>query len=480
MANKIAGTNKGETINGTELADEILALGGNDTVFAKGGDDTVRGGYGDDKISGGDGKDRLYGEYGNDVIVGDRGDDKMYGGYGNDVLVWNNGDGSDLMDGGVGYDVIQVNGAREQGDEFTLKADGGKAIFDRLNLVPFTLTVDNAEAFVVSGLGGDDIFDVDDLTGTDVKLVKFYGGQGNDKLDASDSQTNVIAYGGTGNDSLTGSTVTDLLYGGKGYDVVVGDRGDDKMYGQAGNDRLIWNNGDGSDLMDGGVGYDVIEVNGARNDGDEFTLKAQGGKAIFDRLNLVPFKLTVDNAESFEVNGLGGNDSFTVYDLTGTDVKQVKFSGGEGDDKFDGRNTRTALTLYGDAGKDTLTGGKNDDILKGGDGNDWLTGGAGADKFVYENPFQGIDTIKDFQAGKDTIVVSAEGFRGGLVAGNVLLSNQFTLGSSAGDSSDRFIYNNNTGALYWDLDGTGSVGQIKIATLSGKPALNYTDISVAA
>ncbi|MBD1995519.1 calcium-binding protein [Leptolyngbya sp. FACHB-541] len=476
----IKGTNNGETIIGTDLADVILAYGGNDTVYAKGGNDIVRGGKGNDKIYGGDGKDALYGEYGNDVVVGNRGDDKMYGQAGNDVLVWNNGDGSDLMNGGIGYDVIQVNGARDQGDEFTLKAQGGKAIFDRVNLVPFTLTVDEAEAFHINGLGGNDSLDVDSLTGTDVKLVKFSGGDGYDKLDASDSETKVIAYGDAGNDLLIGSGVHDYLYGGKGHDVVVGDRGNDRMYGQQGNDRLVWNNGDGSDLMDGGVGYDVIEVNGARQQGDEFTLKAEGGKAIFDRINLVPFTLTVDNAEAFKVSGLGGDDSFVVDDLTGTDVRSVRFYGGEGNDTFDGKNTKTPLTLYGDAGDDTLTGGKYHDTIKGGDGKDWLTGGGGADKFVYDNPFQGIDTITDFVAGKDTIVVSAAGFRGGLVANTVLAASQFTLGSSAGDASDRFIYNNTTGALYWDLDGTGAVGQIKLATLSGKPALNYTDISVVA
>jgi len=270
------------------------------------------------------------------------------------------------------------------------------------------------------------------------------------------------------------------LYGEQGNDVIVGDRGDDKMYGQDGNDRLVWNNGDGSDLMDGGTGYDVIEVNGARNDGDEFTLKAEGGKAIFDRLNLVPFTLTVDNAEAFKVSGLGGDDSFDVDDLTGTDVRRVTSYGGEGNDTFDGRDTKTPLVIYGDAGKDILIGGKNNDIIKGGEGNDRLTGGAGADKFVYDNPFQGIDTITDFVAGKDTIVVSAAGFRGGLVANTVLAASQFTLGSSAGDAGDRFIYNNTTGELYWDVDGTGAIGQVKLANLSGKPALNYTDICVGA
>jgi len=73
------------------------------------------------------------------------------------------------------------------------------------------------------------------------------------------------------------------------------------------------------------------------------------------------------------------------------------------DDGITGDNGNNRL--IGNAGKDTLTGGAGNDFLEGGDGNDSLTGGIGndtligglgADKFVFTNPTEGIDIIKDF------------------------------------------------------------------------------------
>ncbi|HEY9646574.1 MAG TPA: hypothetical protein V6C88_09405 [Chroococcidiopsis sp.] len=40
------------------------------------------------------------------------------------------------------------------------------------------------------------------------------------------------------------------------------------------------------------------------------------------------------------------------------------------------------------------------------------------------------------------------------------------IGARAADGSDRFIYNQNTGALFFDADGSGGGAQIQIATLS--------------
>ncbi|MBE2897014.1 hypothetical protein HPC38_09045 [Pasteurellaceae bacterium HPA106] len=58
-------------------------------------------------------------------------------------------------------------------------------------------------------------------------------------------------------------------------------------------------------------------------------------------------------------------------------------------------------------GNDTLNGGAGDDILFGGAGNDTLSGGEGADKFVFlVNSNSGKDTITDFKAGEDKIVLS--------------------------------------------------------------------------
>ncbi|MFM6079338.1 MAG: Calx-beta domain-containing protein, partial [Dolichospermum sp.] len=136
--------------------------------------------------------------------------------------------------------------------------------------------------------------------------------------------------------------------------------------------------------------------------------------------------------------------------------------------------------LDGGAGDDTLDGGNGDDILIGGTGNDSLKGGDGKDSFVINTPTEGVDTIDDFQAGGiDRIVVSAEGFDAGLTPNAFLEDSQFTLGTSAADSDDRFIYDPSTGNLFFDPDGTGSAPQQQIATLKNSPNLSASDIFVA-
>ncbi|NJR61684.1 MAG: hypothetical protein HC769_24320 [Cyanobacteria bacterium CRU_2_1] len=69
------------------------------------------------------------------------------------------------------------------------------------------------------------------------------------------------------------------------------------------------------------------------------------------------------------------------------------------------------------------------------------------------------------------------GFSNSLNLGTIS-SAQFHLGSGAADSSDRFIYNQSTGALFFDRDGRGGSAQVQIATLSNRASLSHSDIVV--
>ncbi|WP_459195166.1 calcium-binding protein [Nostoc sp. FACHB-892] len=488
-------TNRADIGSSDAASDNFNGFGGNDTLNGGAGDDTLRGGTGNDLLQGGDGIDFLFGGTGSDTLIGDRGNDIFSGGTGNDRLIWNNGDGSDRISGNTGDDVVEVNGAAAAGDTFRLEQDAqGRAIFDRLNLVPFTLTVDTAESFEINGGGGDDILDVNDLGGTSVGAVSFTGGAGNDSLDGSGTSTpltgsggigNDTLIGGTGNDTLNGDAGNDLLRGGDGIDflsggagsdTIIGDRGNDTFTGGAGNDRLIWNNGDGSDRISGNAGDDVVEVNGAAAAGDSFRLEQDAqGRAIFDRLNLVPFTLTVDSAESFEINGGGGDDILDVNNLTATSVGAVSFTGGAGNDFLDGSGTTTPLTgfggngsdsLYGGAGNDVLNGDAGSDVLRGGAGNDILTGGGGSDRFVFNSGAQysagglGVDEITDFNRNSDRIVLSRTTF----VGLNNLSDIRIVDNDAAAATSPGIItYSLGTGNLYFNQNltspgfGTGSL-----------------------
>ncbi len=451
---------------------------GNDIIVADDANDWINSLAGNDTVSGGGGNDTLNGGGGNDLVAGNKGTDTMIGGVGNDILVWADGEGSDRISGNAGTDIVGVQGSLAQGDNFVLGQQGTQAIFDRVNLGQFKLTVDTSETFAVLGEGGNDSFDVNNLSNTDVELVTFSGGAGNDTLDGTNTSTQLVGNGDAGNDVLIGSSVADSLNGGAGNDFIAGNKGIDTMIGGAGNDTLVWADGDASDRISGNAGTDIVGVQGSLALGDTFVLGQQGNLAIFDRIDQGrQFKLTVDTSEQFTVLGEGGHDSFDVNNLTNTNVELVTFSGGAGNDTLTGNNSTARLVGNGDAGNDVLIGGSANDILTGGAGSDTLTGGAGNDYFAFNAPNQGVDRITDFIVADDSIQVLATGFGGGLTAG-AIAAGQFRLGSSAGDANDRFIYNDNNGAFFFDRDGVGGVAQVQLATLVGAPTLNAAGIVV--
>ena len=73
---------------------------------------------------------------------------------------------------------------------------------------------------------------------------------------------------------------------------------------------------------------------------------------------------------------------------------------------------RGADTLAGGDGADVLVGGAGRDTLQGDGGNDFLIGGRGRDQFVFESLDDGgalgLDIIQDFEAGRDSIILSAD------------------------------------------------------------------------
>lgn len=116
----------------------------------------------------------------------------------------------------------------------------------------------------------------------------------------------------------------------------------------------------------------------------------------------------------------------------------------------------------GSNGNDTLSGDSG--------GNDILNGGNGIDTFAFNNNYNGgVDSLYDFNASNELIQIPTDSlyFSGSGLSPGTLLANQFTIGTSATTSEQRFIYNSATGALYFDRDGSGSAfSQVQFAQLS--------------
>jgi Ca2+-binding RTX toxin-like protein len=170
------------------------------------------------------------------------------------------------------------------------------------------------------------------------------------------------------------------------------------------------------------------------------------------------------NALSNILRGFGGNDTI---------------NGGFGNDRLEGGTGNDILN--GQFGNDTLLGGSGADRLDGGRGTDSLTGGVGGgvDHFVFSTPLGAgnIDVIEDFSAPFDQIdldnaVFTALGAPGALAAG------AFRAGSFALDASDRVLYQQATGNLFYDADGIGGVGRVQFAHVDPGTAITAADFIV--
>ncbi len=142
--------------------------------------------------------------------------------------------------------------------------------------------------------------------------------------------------------------------------------------------------------------------------------------------------------------------------------------------------TAASEAFFGGAGLDVLNGGSGNDTLGGGLGNDVLTGGTGRDAFVFNtalNKSTNVDTISSFSTRDDTIRLESAVFKK-LTKTGTLNKDFFATGTKAKDKNDYIVYNNKTGALYYDADGSGKGAAVKFAQLPTKLGLTNADFFV--
>jgi Ca2+-binding RTX toxin-like protein len=343
-----------DDVNGPMPPANLLGGDGDDTLTGSANDDILDGGPGNDTLLGRDGNDILMGGPGNDVLIGGRGEDTMFGGDGDDQIIWNPGDGSDVVEGEAGMDTLVFNGSNAS-ETVDLSANGPRLRFFR-NVANITMDCDGVEQVVFHALGGADMVNVNDLTGTQVSNVVVDLAS---SIGAGDGQTDTVIVNGTGtNDvirvagSSNGVTVSGLaaavtVIGGEpgldqlvinglgGDDVIdasaveagaigltlIGGRGTDTLIGGAGDDIFVWNPGDGSDVIEGQAGQDTLLFNGA-NVSEKVDLSANGQRLRFTR-DIANITMDCNSVESVRFNALGGADLITVNDLTGTSVTNV-------------------------------------------------------------------------------------------------------------------------------------------------------------
>jgi Ca2+-binding RTX toxin-like protein len=257
------------------------------------------------------------------------------------------------------YASNKVDGISADLKQGTLRvkgSDGGQQVALRLK------AGDPSKIQVDAGNDGSADFT---FASSDVNAIKVKLGDGNDlaRIDdangsfTGDSRPTTIA-GGDGNDTLLGAqnppagpaaNQVETYKGGAGNDTVDGGRGNDTAYLGAGNDTFRWDNGEGSDVIEGQDGSDTMLFNGNTVNTDTVTMSANQGRLKFFR-DQGMVTMDTNDVEIVDFNALGGADSITVNDLTGTDVTQT--------------NVDLALTLGGNAPDgvvDTVTNATNGD-----------------------------------------------------------------------------------------------------------------------
>ncbi len=408
-AHDVDGTATADVIYGGDGVDTLAGLGGNDEIAGRGGADIINAGEGDDSvviiaasefasgetIEGGSGTDTLYfvgagagdslslsadvigveavtildpvtftgagttaldldasavgngltitGNDGANTITGTAFGDTINSGGGDDTIVWTIGAGSDTVDGGgngtAAGDLITVD-LDTVAETITIGATsiavGGE-----------TVTYSNVERIDVETLAGNDMINVDHLTGAvltvaggasdAVTFTQLDSGTspvtGGDTLSFAGSTSGIgvmatvgstftqtgsgILHSMTGIESVTGTGYADnitgdggvnVLRGGGDVDTLSGLGGSDVLVGGAGNDTLV--GGADNDHLFGGAGQDTHDVSSGQdtsyfyaNDG----FSAGAPTSHFDTLNA----FSADGASMDRLAIQGGSGVFS-------------------------------------------------------------------------------------------------------------------------------------------------------------------------
>jgi Ca2+-binding RTX toxin-like protein len=224
-----------------------------------------------------------------------------------------------------------------------------------------------------------------------------------------------IRHGDNTANTITGTDFNDVIAGNGGSDVLNGGGGDDLFVWYAiGNLDYHGNTvPSGNDVVDGGAGTDVQEID-ASNNSETFTVAPDGSGAIFTGTGISSgdVSLTLANVEGLDVHALGGNDTLTIAAMAGSQLTgAISFWGDDGNDTLSAGAASNVIIAHGGTGSDALAGGSADDRLFGDSGNDQLMGGAGDDTV---NGGTGDDRLWG-NAGNDTFVggAGADIFAGG-------------------------------------------------------------------
>ncbi|WP_135507428.1 CAP domain-containing protein [Roseovarius aestuariivivens] len=413
-------------------------------------------------------------------------------GYAPQVLgvVYDDRDGDNAYDGGEGLGNVSV----------TLTGDAGQFQTTSWSTGGYQIEVPSG-AYTVT-------FSGDGLTG-EITFETVLGDQ-NVKLDAlADWAIEVAASPTLGPDFLRGTAGNDTLAGLGGDDTIDGGIGADTMNGGPGSDLFFVDDaGDRVAESNRWAGHDTVissvDFRMGRSHIEDLeltgTARVGAGNGLTNRITGNDGDNILDGGKNNDtlVGGLG-DDRYLVRAPGDTVVEQA----GEGVDvvlayrsyaleaNVENLFIQTVYTKGGDpaifngignALDNTIVGTPFANTIVGREGKDTLKGQAGADTFVFDRAIgpDNVDRIIDFNTNEanegDKLLMKGSEF--GNMAAGVLAAGQFAQGTAAADANDRFIFDQASGQLWFDADGSGAGAQELIATFELNANVTAADIEI--
>jgi Ca2+-binding RTX toxin-like protein len=385
----------------------------------------------------GDGDLNGYGNYYRNELTGNSGDNLLDGRQGVDTMAGGAGDDTYIVDG----DIVRENAG--EGTDLVISSVGFSAAGQAIENITLTGT---ANAFATGNelanhiIGNDGANAIDGGAGADT----MEGGRGDDSYVVDDAGDRIVEVGSGGLDSVT-SAVSFSLQGSGLENLTLTGSADLNAIGNSAANALTGNSGD--NLLDGLTGVDTM-TGGAGN--DIYVVRDAGDRVI-------------------EIAG-GGTDlvrSAATFSMAGANLENLTLTGA-GD--VDG---------VGNTLGNVITGNGGDNALNGMGGADTLTGGAGVDVFMFTTKLgaANVDVIEDFSVPYDTIRLENAAFAGLRVG--TPSADAFVIGTAAQDAQDRIIYDQTSGALFFDRDGTGArYDAVQFAELDAGLKLTNADFLV--
>jgi Ca2+-binding RTX toxin-like protein len=429
------------SIDGNELDNYLY---GSDGV-----DDTINGFDGDDVQYGYSGNDTLNGGNDNDYLVGGAGADHLKGGDGDDTIV---GDATDVIDGGLGRDFLNLD-LSSVGSDIIQTLDFTAGV---VNNFGGGTTFKNVEYLQLATGAGNDIISYGAsaiLSGTP-NSMGWNGGFGNDKavidfsgvtngVYSSSSQIQVGSFylyfsnverfavtSGSGVDSLAGGNGNDVLTSNGGNDTLTGGGGSDTLNAGDGNDAIYAGysyDSSGSDTVDAGAGDDTIYAanhdaidGGPGSDNLHLDLGDSSASVTFTFASSAPNTIlgaSFDRVERLSLITGSGNDAVGFDSsaiVSSQDYYDDGWNGGSGTDTININFSDQIFDIYATTGSVSIsdfqislsnievfnfTGGSGNDTFYGGDSDDTFIGNGGRDA-MYS--YGGNDTLNGGD-GRDTL-----------------------------------------------------------------------------